>query len=59
MRCPYCEGNGYLLIEAYSAGCCGRALQNGECCGNPIPIPDFDQAPCTMCETTGKIKETK
>lgn len=45
--CSDCGGSGVVQVPITVAGCCGRANSNGECCGDPIPVQDWDIEQCS------------
>jgi hypothetical protein len=52
-KCPNCDGSGAIARETVIAvpGCCGRPLGSGECCGDPIPVPELSMEleQCQWC----------
>jgi len=47
--CPNCDGSGGVSMETVEHGCCGDILDNGECCGNSIPVQGVERLPCQWC----------
>jgi hypothetical protein len=50
--CPSCGGCGVIHIPITVAGCCGNPLRSGECCGNAVPVQDWDYQACE-CQWKG------
>jgi DnaJ-class molecular chaperone len=52
-KCPNCDGSGAVARESIrvAPGCCGRPLASGECCGDPIPVPELSMEleQCQWC----------
>lgn len=59
LDCKNCKGSGVVMEGRMITvpGCCGRAFENGGCCGDPIPVqePDYWPEPCPECNGEGYI----
>lgn len=53
LKCPDCDGEGYIVNGKQTIVCCNCPNEDGSCCGNGIPgyEPDIEQ--CVRCECTG------
>ncbi len=58
MKCPDCDGEGFVIGETtgYGHACDGTQEDCDKNC--PIPVPEQTQEQCPTCNGTGEINET-
>lgn len=54
-ECIDCDGRGANPVPIVVPGCCGQPLEDGQCCGNPMPVQDVTWEACATCEGLGRI----
>lgn len=50
-ECETCDGTGFVQMSYTVARCCGRQMENGDCCGSPEPELDVQTENCPDCGT--------